>query len=167
VLPVVEAVVVLSVVLSDLRFMVGRSGSSAGVLPEVFVDPEFALVVVPVDAVVLSLVPLSDRRFIVGRSGSSAGVLDVEAVLVLSAVLSDLRFMVGRSGSSVELFGGVVDAAPGLLSSPEVRRFMVGRSGSLLDVSVVPVPLPVSELVLLWPAVVAGVSLEGFVCSWG
>ena len=93
VLPVVE-----ELELSDLRFRVGRSGSSSGVLP--------------VDAVVpalLSVVELSERRFIVGRSGSSELVDDadveeevVDGVVVLE-VSEERRFMVGRSGSSLEV----------------------------------------------------------------
>ena len=62
------AVVVESVV---LRFMVGRSGSSAGGVLAVAVE-----VVVEVVSVGVLSVVLSDLRFIVGRSGSSAGVLD-------------------------------------------------------------------------------------------
>jgi hypothetical protein len=82
-------------VLSEWRFMVGRSGSSSGVLP--------------VDAVVpaeLSVVELSDLRFIVGRSGSSDavdGVEVVDGVVVPEVEVSEeRRFMVGRSGSSLE-----------------------------------------------------------------
>jgi len=51
------------------RFMVGRSGSSAGVLPDA---------VVPVLLVVLSV--SEDRRFMVGRSGSLVDAVLVELV---------------------------------------------------------------------------------------
>ena len=96
-------------VLSDLRFMVGRSGSSAGVLP---VDA--------VEVPVVELSALSDLRFIVGRSGSSVEVEAVEVVevgvvleLEVSAVEpSDRRFMVGRFGSSlVAVASGLVLAS--------------------------------------------------------
>jgi hypothetical protein len=91
---VVRPLVVEESELSDLRFMVGRSGSSSGVLP--------------VDAGVLSVVELSDLRFMVGRSGSSdvvdAGVVEdvVDGVVVPELEESEeRRFMVGRSGSSL------------------------------------------------------------------
>jgi hypothetical protein len=79
--------------------MVGRSGSSAEVLPGDGVD---AVLVVSLPEEVVSGV----RRFIVGRSGSSACV-EVVSVGVLEAVVdvpeldeSEVRrFMVGRSGS--------------------------------------------------------------------
>jgi hypothetical protein len=182
VLAEVEELVVLSVVSSDdLRFIVGRSGSSAGSLPVLF-----AVDVFPEEEVVLASVPLlSVRRFMVGRSGSSAGAGDaVDDVVVLSVVLSDRRFIVGRSGSSddvlPELFAdpesavvlpeGVVDVVlpvvPGSLESEEERRFMVGRSGSLFEVLVVPVPVLVLESALLW-LVVEAVLSEVFVCSCG
>jgi hypothetical protein len=96
------------------RFMVGRSGSSAGVLP-VFVD---AVVVGSVPAVVLSGL----RRFMVGRSGSSAGVdvvLVVEGGSLVPVEEPELsrRFMVGRSGSPAVEGLVVVDVvvASGLL----------------------------------------------------
>jgi hypothetical protein len=81
------------------RFRVGRSGSSAEVLPGDGVD---AVLVVSLPEEVVSGV----RRFIVGRSGSSACV-EVVSVGVLEAVVdvpeldeSEVRrFMVGRSGS--------------------------------------------------------------------
>jgi len=100
-----EVVEEVSVVVSGLRrCMVGRLGSSAGVLVEVVVDA-----VVSLPDVVLSGV----WRFMVGRSGSSAGAEPV-SVGVLDAVVdvpdpdgSGLRrFMVGRLGSS--LVEGVV-----------------------------------------------------------
>jgi hypothetical protein len=75
----VDAVVVSppdAVVSGVRRFMVGRSGSSAGVLPVCVDDGVDAVVVSPLDAVVVSGV----RRFMVGRSGSSAGF---DALLVL------------------------------------------------------------------------------------
>ena len=91
------------------RFMVGRSGSSAGALPV------WAVVSVP-DAELSEL-----RRFMVGRSGSSAGVdvvLVVEPELevvvpddVPELVVSGLRrFMVGRSASSLVAGLAVPDA---------------------------------------------------------
>lgn len=191
-LPVVEAVLVLSVVSSDgLRFIVGRSGSSAGVFPLLFA--ESVDVVLPEEAVVLVSVPLlSVRRFIVGRSGSSAGAGDVvDDVVVVSAVSSDRRFIVGRSGSDddafPELFADVSDVvlpeaavvlpedaepdvapavAPASPESEEERRFMVGRSGSLLEA--LDVPLPESDAdVLLWSAPEEVVSVGDFVCSLG
>ncbi len=98
-----------------LRFMVGRSGSSAGVLP-VCVDA--VAVVESVPGVVLSGL----RRFIVGRSGSSAGVdvvLVGEGGSLVVVELPELsrRFMVGRSGSPVVEGLVVVDVvvASGLL----------------------------------------------------
>jgi len=108
------------------RCMVGRLGSSAGVLPVDVVDGA-------VDPVVVSLLPeevaSGVRRFMVGRSGSSAGF-----ELVSAGVLD------------------VVDDVPELdgseLDGSEVRRFMVGRSGSaLVDVVVV---LDVVASGLLW-----------------
>jgi len=132
---VVDAVSV-EVEVSELRFMVGRSGSSAGWL-------------VVLVLLVVEESELSDRRFMTGRSGSSSGVLPVDAVVpeLLSGVeLSDLRFMVGRSGSSEVVDGvGVVDevVVPELEVSEE-RRFMVGRSGSSLEVELV------VELVAVW-----------------
>lgn len=143
--------------------MVGRSGSSAGVLPVLFAE-EVSVVVLPEDVVVSSL---PSRRFIVGRSGSSAGVLLVlfaeelsVVVLPEDAVVSSLplrRFIVGRSGSSDEVFpvlfaapasvvvlpDGLLDVLPDVLPEdavvvspvlPEGRRFMVGLSGSSVEV---------------------------------
>jgi hypothetical protein len=106
--------------------MVGRSGSSAGVLP---VDV--------VDAVVVSL-PEEEasgvRRFMVGRSGSSAG-FELVSVGVLEAVVDVPELDVP------ELDGSELDGS-------EVRRFIVGRSGSaLVDVVVV---LDVVVSGLLW-----------------
>ena len=81
---------------SELRFMVGRSGSSAGVLP--------------LDAVVLAGVELSERRFMVGRSGSSVEVEEVD--VVLEVVLPELvvseerRVMVGRVGVTGATWSG-------------------------------------------------------------
>jgi len=102
-LAVVDPVDPLSVVVVSLgvrRVMVGRSGSSAGVLPVVVVAPVVPVVLAGVDASELS------RRFMVGRSGSSAGVLPdavvVPVLLVVLSVSEDRRFMVGRSGSSVD-----------------------------------------------------------------
>ena len=141
------------VVLPELlpRFMVGRSGSSAGAFPVWLLD---AVVSVP-EVVVSGL-----RRFMVGRSGSSAGVLPVcvfDAVVVVSlpeVVVSGLRrFMVGRLGSSDgadDVLGVEPEsAAVGELVVPELvvpelvvselRRFMVGRSeSSPVDVLLVP-----------------------------
>ena len=144
-----DAVVVLSVELSavlsavlpeDLRFIVGRSGSSDGVLP--LADPESAVVlpaVLPDDAVVLSPEPLlSDLRFIVGRSGSSAGVLPLPAP----------EFAVVVPDDEVVLAAVPVPASPESESLP-ARRFIVGRSGSLVEALVVPDPL-LPLVVLLW-----------------
>jgi hypothetical protein len=95
------------------RFMVGRSGSSAGALP-VWVFEAVVVVESLPDPAVSGL-----RRFIVGRSGSSAGVdvvLVVEAVVPDAGVVPELvvsglrRFMVGRSGSSLAEVLAVLDA---------------------------------------------------------
>jgi hypothetical protein len=94
---VVDAVVVVvslpEAVLSGVRrFMVGRSGSSAGVdvvVVELVAEPWSG--VVP-DAVVV--VPELSRRFMVGRSGSLlVGVLDV-----LDAVVASGLFVVWVAG---------------------------------------------------------------------
>jgi len=172
---VVVSVVVLPELL--LRFMVGRSGSSAGAFPVWVLE---AVVSVP------EVVASGLRRFMVGRSGSSAGVLPVcvfDAVVepLLEVVVSGLavselrRFMVGRLGSSdgVDAVLGVEPESvvvgefvvpefvvPELVVS-ELRRFMVGRSeSSLVDVVLV-LDAVVSDL--LWsPPVAEVVSPVGF-----
>jgi hypothetical protein len=119
----------------ERRFMVGRSGSSAGVLVVPVVDPVLVGGVVLVVSVVLS----GDRRFMVGRSGSSDAdeVLPVPFAAPASVgVLPDV--LAGEAGL---LAGGAVPpAAAGslLAESPEDpgRRFMVGRSGSSVEAGV-------------------------------
>ena len=97
--------------------MVGRSGSSAGVLPAWVFD---AVVVVSLPEVVASGLAVSElRRFMVGRLGSSDGVDAVLGVEPESAVVPVL-------------------VVPELAVS-ELRRFMVGRSeSSLVDAVFVP-----------------------------
>jgi hypothetical protein len=143
----------------DRRFIVGRSGSSAGALVVDVVDD----VVDPDVEVVPSVVPvepaeLSGRRFIVGRSGSSAGVLPVDCPApcvdaVLVVVLPD--------DAAVPV--PVLEAA---LSSelPEDRRFIVGRSGSFAESLAAPVPAPafVVEFVDAVELVNTGSVFEGF-----
>jgi hypothetical protein len=135
-LSVVDAVSVLSGV---RRFMVGRSGSSAEVLPVDVVDGVDAVVVVSVPEEALSGV----RRFMVGRSGSSAGAEPVSA--------------------------GVLDAVVDVLEPDvsEVRRFMVGRSGSalveglvVLDAVVVSGLLFVVSFVWLVPGLLGSLAVE-------
>jgi hypothetical protein len=172
---------VLSVVLSERRCIVGRSGSSAGVLPLLFVDDVEVLEVSPV------LEVLSEWRFMVGRSGSSdcevpLPVLEAVVVVELSpvgVVLSERRFMVGRSGSPVcvlplpfeEAVSVVVvpdevvpvDGVVVLLESPEDpdRRFIEGRSESSVEDVVVVVDVVGAVagvgVDLLWSLPVAGV----------
>jgi hypothetical protein len=120
------------------RFMVGRSGSSAGVLP-----------VGVVDAVVV-VVSVSLRRFIVGRSGSSAGVA---VLLVVEPVVGFVVELVVELG-----LAGVPEPAVS-----ELRRFIVGRSeSSLVDGLVVLAVVVVSGLLfvgvagLLWSLPAAG-----------
>jgi hypothetical protein len=104
--------------------MVGRFGSSAGVLPVGVVD---AVDVVSLPEEVLSEV----RRFMVGRSGSSAGA---EVLLLV------------EPGSEA-----VVDGSEPAVSEP--RRFMVGRSGSpLADGLVVLEVVVASGLLFVWVA---------------
>jgi hypothetical protein len=120
------------------RFIVGRSGSSAGVLPvwdAVVVDES------PPDVVLSGL-----RRFMVGRSGSSAGV---DPPLVVEPVS-----------------GVCPKGVPDVVVVSELRRFIVGRSeSSLVEVLVVPDAvvsgLFVVEAGLLW-SVPAVVSVLGF-----
>jgi hypothetical protein len=120
--------------------MVGRSGSSAEVLPSGVVD---AVLVVSLPEEVVSGV----RRFMVGRSGSSAG-FELVSVGVLDVVVDVPEDVPELDGSE--------------LDGSEVRRFMVGRSGSaLVDVLVV-LDAVVSGLLVDWGAVLAGV---GFVWS--
>ena len=118
----VSVVVLSGVVLSVRRFIVGRSGSSAGALP--VEDGVDAVVVESVPEVVLSEV----RRFIVGRSGSSDGVV---VLLVVEGVAEPVA----------DGLDGVVDV-PELVVS-ELRRFMVGRSASS---PVAPVAVPEEEV---------------------
>lgn len=150
------------------RFIVGRSGSSAGVSPVWF------------DAVVVSLPePLVSgvRRFIVGRSGSSVGafpvwVFDAVVVSLPEVVVSGVRrFMVGRLGSSEGVDAvlavepesvAVVDPDVSEVAVSESRRFIVGRSGSSL-VDVLFVFDAVVALGLLWSLVgLVVVSAVGF-----
>ena len=130
------------------RFMVGRSGSSVGVLP------------VCVLAVVEESVPELEvsRRFIVGRSGSSDALPVLVTLGLFDAVVVEpelsCRFIVGRSASSpvavlfvpavagsvvLLVVDGVVDV-PDLLASGEVEEaesplvvplFLVTRCGRL------------------------------------
>ena len=90
----------------DLRFKVGLSGSSEGVLPLPFDDAVSDVVLPEPD-------PVSDvLRFIVGLSGSSAGGLPAffaELVSVVELpedepelVSEERRFIVGLSGSSAD-----------------------------------------------------------------
>lgn len=144
------------VVPSELRrVIVGRSGSSAGVLPVCVVDVVEGSVVVPL----LEVVPSELRRFMVGRLGSSAGVDPLLVVDEVSEVVVD----------------GVVGVPE--LAVSELRRFMVGRSGSLpVDVSavlaVVLAVVGVPDFVSLGVAGVLGLpaaveSPPGFVPKWG
>jgi hypothetical protein len=119
----------------DRRFIVGRSGSSAGAFVDDVLDPDVEVVLSVVPAEPAELSELSDRRFIVGRSGSSAGVLPVDcpapcvdAVLVL--VLPD-----DPAPPEPALSSDVPDV-------PEDRRFIVGRSGSFAESLAAPVPAP-------------------------
>ena len=108
----------------SLRFKVGLSGSSEGVLPLPFDDAVSDVVLPEPD-------PVSDvLRFIVGRSGSSADGLPAPAFFA-------------ELVSVVEL----PEDEPELVS--EERRFIVGRSGSSADElpdpadpAVEPEPLP-------------------------
>lgn len=108
----------------DLRFKVGRSGSSPGELPLPFGDAVSDVVLPELEAV-------SDvRRFIVGLSGSSAGAsppLFAELVSVVELPEDD----------------------PELVS--EVRRFIVGLSGSSADELPDPAAPPVEPVVVALP----------------
>ena len=113
----VVPVVVLAEPELSLRFMTGRSGSSAGSLVEVL-------------AVLEVVVPEVSRRFMVGRSGSSAVlavVVDVEVVglvLVVEVVEEpevSRRFMTGRSGSA-----SASDLAVSLTELCRAGRFLEG-----------------------------------------
>ena len=108
---VVDAVVAVSLLSGVWRFMVGRSGSSAGAFPGWVFD---AVVVVSLPEELSGL-----RRFMVGRSGSSAGVAVVLVVPESGVVPEDVpelaasglrRFMVGRSASSLVAGLAVPDA---------------------------------------------------------
>ncbi len=110
------------------RFMVGRSGSSAGV--EVLLGFEPVAVPVPGSAVVLDAVS-EPRRFMVGRSGSSL----VDGLVVLDAVVVSGLFVVwlgaGLLGSLP--VAGVV-SVPGF--EPKWGRFgslEVVRTGSVFE----------------------------------
>lgn len=134
------------------RFMVGRSGSSAGVLPV------WVLAVVE-ESVPEFVVPEVSRRFMVGRSGSSEALPALVTLGLFDAVVVEpelsRRFIVGRSASSsvavlfvpevVEsvvlpvVVGGVV-GVPGLLGAVDVEEvvsplvvplFLVTRCGRL------------------------------------
>ena len=91
----------------DLRFNVGRSGSSEGALPPPF-DDAVSDVVLPEPEPVSAEV----CRFIVGRSGSSAVSLPPLFVELVSVVLPEdaelvsevRRFIVGLSESSADEF---------------------------------------------------------------
>lgn len=87
------------------RFMVGRSASSAGLLPVCVVEAVVPALSPP--EVVLS----GTRRVNVGRSGSSVdGVVAVEVVSVAVPELDVSgvrRFMVGLSGSPLDVAAGL------------------------------------------------------------